>query len=49
VEVSVRGVCQVDVIEEYRLGHEKGNEGEKIGVEWRNRGLAGPKLLKIIM
>jgi hypothetical protein len=49
LEVSLRGVCQIDVIEPYRLGHAKGNEGEKMGVEWGNGGLSGAKLLKRIV
>jgi hypothetical protein len=43
----LRGVRQVDVIEPYRLGHAKGNEGVKMGVEWGNSELSGAKLLKI--
>jgi hypothetical protein len=46
LEVSMRGVGQVDAIGGGRDGHAKGNEGEKIGVERGNGGLDGAKLLK---
>ena len=41
----MRGVCPSDAIESVVFRHEEGNEGEKNGVKWGNRGFCGGKLL----